>query len=67
MQIRLALEDGQEGIILNFWNVFYLSNSLSNLVSLSLLNDANIFYDNERHTLYNKTSRRLLTFAQHWE
>lgn len=64
-QIRLALEDGQEGVILNLRNVFYLSNSPSNLVSLSLLNNANIFYDNEHHTLYDKISRRPLVFAQH--
>lgn len=62
MQIRLALEDRQEGIILNFWNVFYLSNSPSNLVSLNLLNDANISYNNKHHTLYNKTGQKPLTF-----
>lgn len=54
IQIRLGLEDGQEEVILNHWNVFYLTNSASNLVSLSLLNDLNIFYDNMYHTLYNK-------------
>lgn len=67
MRIRLALEDGRKEIVLNLQNVFYLPNSPSNLVSLSLLNDANIFYNNERHTLYNKTSRRPLAFAQCWE
>ena len=65
--IRLALEDGQEGVILNLWNVFYLLNSPSNLISLSLLNNANIFYDNKHHILYNKISQRPLTFAQRWE
>lgn len=65
--IRLALEDRQKGVILNLQNVFYLPNSPSNLVSLSLLNDTNIFYNNERHILYDKTSRRSLAFAQCWE
>lgn len=43
IQIRLTLEDGQKKIILNRRNVFYLPNSHLNLVSLSLLNDANTF------------------------
>lgn len=65
--IRLALEDKQEKVILNLRYVFYLPNNPSNLVSLSLLNDAKIFYNNKHHTLYNKTSRRLLAFAPPWE
>lgn len=65
--IRLVLEDEWEGVILNLRNVFYLPNSPFNLVSLSFLNDNNIFYDNEHHTLYNKTSQRPLAFAQRWE
>ena len=43
VRIRLVLEDGSEGIILNLWNIFYLPNSPSNLISLSLLNDAGIY------------------------
>lgn len=66
-RITLTLEDGWEEVILNLWNVFYLLNSLCNLVSLRLLNDANIFYDNENHILYNKISRRPLNFIQRWK
>lgn len=62
--IRSVLEDGSERVILNLRIIFYLSNSLSNLISLSLLNDANIFYDNKRHNLYDKASTKPLTFAQ---
>ncbi len=48
VQIRLALENGTERVILNLQNVYYLPNSPSNLISLSLLNDASIYYDNKR-------------------
>lgn len=67
VQIKLDLEDGQEEVILNLCNVFYLSNSPSNLVSLSLLYEANIFYDNQHYILYNKTGWKPLTFVQCWE
>ncbi len=66
-QIRLALEDESKEIILNLWNVFYLSNSPSNLISLSFLNDAGIYYDNKQQAPYSKDSRKLLAFAQRWE
>ncbi len=67
VRIRLALEDGSKGIILNLQNVFYLPNSPSNLISLSLLNDAGIYYDNEQQALYDKASQKPLAFAQWWE
>lgn len=67
VKIRLAMEDGNEGLILNLRTVFYLPNSLSNLVSLGLLNDAGIYYDNENQSLYNGISRRPLAFAQRWK
>ena len=43
--------------------MFYLPNSLSNLISLSLLNDVDIFYNNECYNLYNKGSKKPPTFA----
>ncbi len=67
VQIRLALEDGSERIILNLQNVFYLLNSLSNLISLSLLNDTGIYYNDQQQALYDKSSRKSLAFAQRWE
>lgn len=36
-------------------------------MSLELLNNIGIFYDNKCQALYNKKSWRLLTFAQYWE
>ncbi len=65
--IRLALEDRTEGVILNLQNIYYVSNSPSNLISLSLLNDVGVYYDNEQQVLYNKTSQRPLVFTQRWE
>ncbi len=67
VRIRLALEDGSERIIINLRNVFYLSNSPSNLISLSLFNDARIYYDNEEQALYDKASQKRLAFSQKWE
>ncbi len=67
VQIRLALEDGSKGIILNLRNVFYLSNSPSNLISLSLLNDVGIYYNNKEQALYDKANQKPLAFAQRWE
>lgn len=64
VKFRLAREYGNEGLILNLRNVFYLPKSPSNLVSLGLLNDAGIYYDNENKSLYNKVSRKPLAFAQ---
>lgn len=67
VQIRLALKNRDEGVILNLWNVFYQPINSSNLVSLSFLNNADIFYNNKCHIIYNKTSQKLLIFAQRWE
>ena len=67
VQIRLALEDGCKRIILNLRNVFYLSNSPSNLISLTLLNDVGIYYNNEEQALYDKANQKPLVFAQRWE
>ncbi len=64
VRIRLALEDGIEGIILNLRNVFYFPNSPSNLINLSLLNNAGIYYENEQQVLYDKASQKPLVFAQ---
>lgn len=47
VKIRLAIEDGREGLILKLRNIFYFPNSLLNLDSLGLLNNAKIYYDNE--------------------
>ena len=51
IRLRVALKDGFEGLILNLQNVFYLPNSSCNLLSLGLLNNSDIYYDNENETL----------------
>ncbi len=67
VRIRLALEEGSKRLILNLRNNFYYPNSPSNLVSLGLLNDASVYYDNERHALYDKISRKPRAFTQRLE
>lgn len=52
IKIRLTKKDGSEGLVLILTNVFYLPNTPSNLVSLSLLNDTRIYHQNEDQTLY---------------
>lgn len=63
VRIRLALEDGTEGVILNLQNIYYLPNSPLNLISLSLLNNAGVYYGNKQQALYNKASQRPLAFT----
>lgn len=67
VKIRLTKEDGSKKLILNLWNVFYLPNSLFNLVSLGLLNDIGIYHDNKNQILYNKVSPKPFAFTQHWD
>lgn len=56
VKIRLVLKDGIKELILTLTNVFYLLNSPSNLISLGLLNNVGIYYDNKKETLYNLKS-----------
>lgn len=66
VRLWLALKDGVEGLVLNLQNVYYLPNSLCNMVILSLLNGNRIFHDNENETLYQVKSRQTLAHAQRW-
>ena len=52
IQLCLTIKDDLEGLVLNFHNIFYLSNSPYNLISLGLRNDSSIFYNNEIEILY---------------
>lgn len=66
-KVRLRpANDNEDGAILNLKNVYYLPSSLSNLVSLALLNDHGIYYNNEKEKLYNKSLRRILASAERW-
>lgn len=47
-----TLNDRSEGLVLNLCNVYHPSYSLCNLISLGLLNNNGIFYDNKNKTLY---------------
>ena len=65
VQLRLA-NDNEDGVILNLKKVYYLPSSPSNLVSLALLNDHEIYYKNEKERLYEKSSGRILASAKRW-
>ncbi len=67
VKIRLALKDGTEGLVFTLINVFYLPNSLSNLVNLGFLNNAGIYYHNEDQTLYNLEIRKTLAFTEQYK
>ena len=53
VKIRLVLKDRTEKLGLILISVFYLPNSLSNLVGLGFLNNAGIYYHNKDQTFYN--------------
>lgn len=60
----LALEDDSERLIFDLNDVYYLPNSLCNLVSLACLNDNDIYYDNENKALYHCITQRVLAQAK---
>ncbi len=66
IRLRLGLENGSERMISNLQNVYYLSSSPCNLVSLGLLNDSGISNDNGNKTLYQLGSNRVLAKARRW-
>lgn len=66
IQIRLTPKNGTKGQVLTLTNVFNLSHSLSNLVSLSVLNDAEIFHYNKDQTLYNQETQKVFVFVEHY-
>lgn len=51
VKIRLV-KNNSESLVLTLINIFYLLNSSSNLISLSLFNDAKIYHYNKDQTLY---------------
>lgn len=46
--LKLALEDGSPGSTLTLTNVWYIPQCPANLVSQARLNDAGVFYNNEK-------------------
>ena len=58
--LKLELENDLEGLILNLQNVYYLSNSLYNLVSLGLFNNSGIYHNNAYKNLYQIGSKKVL-------
>lgn len=60
----LGFENNFEELVFNFQNMYYLSNSLCNLVSLRLLNNSRIYYNNILETLYHIKSKKILVKIQ---
>lgn len=53
VKIRYAKKDSLEGLVLILIDVFYLSDSSSNLISLGFLNNTEISYHNKNQIFYN--------------
>lgn len=59
-------KNSTEGVILNLKDVFFLPSSPCNLVSLALLNNHKIFYNNKNETFYDLETKEVLTQAKRW-
>ena len=67
VRLCLSLKNSCERVVLNLNDVFLLPSSPSNLVSLGLLNIHGIFYNNENETLYDRRTKKTLTYAKRWK
>lgn len=56
VRIRLAKKNDLEDLVLTLNNIFYLSNSLLNFVSLDFFNNAEIYHHNKDQILYNQSN-----------
>ena len=65
VRLRLA-NDNKDGVILNLKNIYYLPSNPSNLVSLALLNNHGIYYNNKKERLCEKSSEKILASAKKW-
>lgn len=63
--LKLGLENNLKGLIFNFQNIYYLANNFCNLVSLKLMNNSNIFYNNKLKNLYQIISKKVLIQAKY--
>ena len=63
IQLRLAFKNGSESLILNLLNMFYLPNSLCNLLSLKLLDNSGIYHGNENKSFYKMYIKQILVQA----
>lgn len=52
IKFQLIFKDGSKKIILNLQNIYYFLSSLSNFISLKLLNNSGIIYNNKNKILY---------------
>ena len=64
VRLRLSLKDSRERVILDLKNVFLLPQSPSNLVTLGILNNHGILYNNENEMLYDRTTKETLAYVE---
>lgn len=57
---RLGYKNNIEVLILNLSNIYYLLNSLCNLVSLGILNNSSIYHNNKFENLYQINFKKVL-------
>lgn len=65
--IQLAKKDSPVDLVLTLINIFYLPNNSSNLISLSLFNNAGIYYHNKDQILYNQNTWKILAFTKKYK
>lgn len=58
--LHLSLKNNSKGLILNLQNVYYLPNNLCNLVSLRLLYNSKIYYNNKQKIWYHIKFEKVL-------
>ncbi len=64
IKIKLALKDNTEELIFTSTKIFYLLNSLSNFVSLGLINNTGNYLHNKHQTLYDLESQKKACLCQ---
>lgn len=67
VKISLILRYGIEKLVFTLTNVFYLSNNLFNVVSLSLQNNARIYYHNKNQILCNLKTLKTFIFIKSYK
>lgn len=67
IHLCFALDNDNEGLILDLNNVYYIPNSFCNLVSLVCPNNNDIYHDNENEALYYCKTWRVLAQAKCWK
>lgn len=66
LQIAISKNTDKEKVIFTLNNMYYLLSSPSNFVSLALLNNNKIYYDNKNEIFYDSDTKEILVSTQLW-